>query len=763
MKNLWCIAPALVVGALGCSPHQAAHGSGPDLSGVAGGEVDMATPTTPDTGDMSGPLVIAPLNQTITTAPGTMPTLQYTATINGSSVSPQWTIDRGELGTLDVSSGLFRASGTLGGKATITATLLGQTASTSLTIKLAQTQNGDPNYVNPPPPPGPGGYGGVGGHGPAPGATGGQPGVLMGASTPDASVKILYPYDGTVWPRGLLAPLIMWDQGTKKFDAVMLKLHSTNFDYTGTFATNNPGGTFQDLLIPQQVWHTLTYSNSGQGDPVTVTLVFEDISGASPAAVGPYTMTWNVAPGTLKGTVYYNSYGTGLIVNPSNPTQVGNSGQRSCGPADTNCNESRTNMTGPFFGAATLAIKPGATDPVVVAGTYSTDSTGCRVCHAVSANGSTLWTQHGDNYAISSSYALTMSNAQSAVTPGTNLAFPALSPDGTWLMSSVGSINGDTTTRAWTKAGVLATTQPTLPTGWTAFGGGFPVFSPDGKHFAFNLQSYTTTAKMSDGKSLYALDYDPANQVFSNPRALHTPATGVDSWSSFLPTNDAVVFENEMASPAGFGFTRYNNTGQLWWVDLATKTAHALDKLNGKGYLPTSTSHTDDTIVNYEPTVNPVVSGGYAWVVFTSRRLYGNAATLPPYTSDPRNYDWTTMSKGVTTKKLWVAAIDLNAQPGTDPSHPAFYLPAQELVAGNARGFWTVDPCHPDGVGCETGDECCGGYCRPGGDGGALICTNQQPMCAGEFEKCTSTVPCCGANMGVMCINGICSRTVPIQ
>jgi hypothetical protein len=263
------------------------------------------------------------------------------------------------------------------------------------------------------------------------------------------------------------------------------------------------------------------------------------------------------------------------------------------------------------------------------------------------------------------------------------------------------------------------------------------------------------------------MDYDPANKVFNNLVKLHTPAAGVDSWSSFLPTNDAVLFEHEIVSTSGFGFTRYSNTGELMWVDVATQTAHALDALNGKlatgtSYLPASASHTDDTIVNYEPTVNPVVSGGYAWVVFTSRRLYGNVATLPTWTSDPRNYDWTTVSKGLTTKKLWVAAIDLNAPAGTDPSHPAFYLPAQELKAGNARGFWTVDPCHPDGTGCETGDECCGGYCRPGGDGGALICTNQQPSCSQEFEKCNVTADCCGAAAGITCINGLCSKDSPI-
>jgi hypothetical protein len=140
-------------------------------------------------------------------------------------------------------------------------------------------------------------------------------------------------------------------------------------------------------------------------------------------------------------------------------------------------------------------------------------------------------------------------------------------------------------------------------------------------------------------------------------------------------------------------------------------------------------------------------------VVFTSRRAYGNVATLDPYQSDPRNYSWQNQS-GFTTKKLWVAAIDLSAQPGTDPSHPAFYLPAQEIIAGNARGFWAVNPCLKDGQGCNTGDECCHGYCEPG-DGG-LQCTSNVPMCSQTYDKCMQTSDCCGAKQNIQCINGYC-------
>jgi hypothetical protein len=273
-----------------------------------------------------------------------------------------------------------------------------------------------------------------------------------------------------------------------------------------------------------------------------------------------------------------------------------------------------------------------------------------------------------------------------------------------------------------------------------------------------------------DGKSLAMMDYDATSSTFSNLTVLYTPPAGMAVWPSFVPTSDGVVFELETVSNGrDWGATRStcddtgpcSNVGtqaELWWVDVATKTPVRLDNLNGKGYLPglASTQHTDDSVFAYEPTVSPVVSGGYAWVVFTSRRLYGNVATVNPYWSDPRFHD---IGATPTTKKLWVAAVDLNALPGTDPSHPAFYLPGQELLAGNSRGFWVADPCQPSGTSCESGDECCDGFCRSF-DGG-LTCTNVPPSCAHEFDKCTQTADCCGSAQGMACLGGRCSRPTP--
>ena len=725
----------LSIAIISCANH---NGGGDDNGGGDAGGTTGGTDASGPTGDANTTFAIAPLAKVITTAPGTNPTVQYSATLGGTSVAPAWTIDKGELGNLDVASGLFTTAGDIGGIGQVTATLGSATATTTLEIDLQQVENGDPGF--PGGSAGAGGYGGVGGDGPAGSAGSAELNVLGTTAQNDSAVHVLYPYDGTVWPRGLLAPLIAWDPATHTFDAVMIQLHEKHFDYTGTFGAN--ATKFLNMPIPSAVWNTLTYSNEGGGDPVTVTITFAD--SATQTAVGPYTLTWHIAPGTLKGTVYYNSYGTSLVTN---------SGQN--------------DYDGKPFGAATLGIKPGATAPVVIAGSASTDNSGCRVCHTVSANGQELVTQHGNNYAVSSVYDL-QTGVESAGSTGGGV-WPALAPDGSWYMSTSGAsvaTAGDSTTRAYGSNGVIWTTQPTMAQ--AGLQATLPVFSPDGKHMSFNY--WGATGGSADKKSLASVDYDSTSKSFSSVTPLFKPTTGVVSWSSFLPTNDSVVFEDELVSGAGqFGYTWQTGQGQLYWVDLATQTAHTLDALNGVGsngapYLPSyGSAHTGsaDTKLNYEPTVNPVVSGGYAWVVFTSRREYANVATTSAYNSDPRSYDWRTI---ITPKKLWVAAIDLNAPPGTDPSHPAFYLPAQELYAGNSRGVWTVDPCQADGTSCETGDECCGGYCREGSGGGGTVCTSTQPTCSMEYEACTMDSDCCGGSAaGIYCIDGHCAQETTIQ
>jgi hypothetical protein len=141
---------------------------------------------------------------------------------------------------------------------------------------------------------------------------------------------------------------------------------------------------------------------------------------------------------------------------------------------------------------------------------------------------------------------------------------------------------------------------------------------------------------------------------------------------------------------------------------------------------------------NYEPTTTPVASGGYFWVMFTSRRTYGNTLV-----GDPSQ-----------TKRIWAAAVDINAPAGVDPSHPAFFVAGQSQT-GNSRGFWALDPCKSDGSDCASGDECCSGFCNPTGDPPMFKCGPPDGECSSEFEYCDDAADCC--DPGAVCINNKCS------
>jgi hypothetical protein len=702
----------------------------------------------------SGPLMIQPNAPSVTVVTGqAVPTVQFKAQLEGKPTNAAWSLDQGDLGTI-TTSGLFTPSGKVAGTGNVTAGAAGGvTASTPITVNLQTTQKGDPGWSAQLPPPGPGGYGGVGGDGPAGPPSDALMTALSGTPSADSSVRILYPYDGTVWPQGLLAPLLQWNPGSHSFDSAFLHIQGTNYEYKGYFAANKT--PFVNLPIPESVWDSMTLSTGGGS--VTVTRPF----GEGGKAVGPYSEKWTIAQAALHGTIYYNSYGTILAQNS------GTDG---------------LDYYGKQYGAGTLAIALGATSPKLVAGVNSInpagDGTGCRVCHTVSADGTRLVTQTSDvgalDYTGTVTIDLTNDTTGGAGTPlqTNDLAFPALSKDGTLLFSGAGFMYGDTSSQLYQlPAGTPVAGVTGLPQGLKA---ALPAFSPDTKHVSFNFWEgeFTggATPLQADQSSLAIVDFDGA-KTFSNPRILYTPANSTAggqgrsvTFSSFLPSSAALVFELELANNSGdWGFTWHQNTGELWWADVASGQAQRLDQLNGYGtdgttvVLPDNSAgmgtHTaaQDATLNYEPTVDPIASGGYAWVVFTSRRMYGGVAQIAPWTSDPRDYPWL---DSVTDKKLWVAAVDLNATPGTDPSHPAFYLPGQELHAGNSRGYWSVDVCLQDGQSCQTGDQCCGGYCEDV-DGG-LVCTSQKPMCAALYDKCTTDSDCCTTQPGIHCVNMIC-------
>jgi hypothetical protein len=208
-------------------------------------------------------------------------------------------------------------------------------------------------------------------------------------------------------------------------------------------------------------------------------------------------------------------------------------------------------------------------------------------------------------------------------------------------------------------------------------------------------------------------------------------------WPSVSPDANWIIYHRGVLD------TRTGN-GDLYLANANTPGQEIrLAKVDGDGYPFAAGSR--DLSYNFEPTFAPVPSGGYFWAVFTSRRTYGNVLTGAPSA----------------TKQLWVVAIDQNPKPGVDPSHPAFHLQGQDEANLAMRGFWSLPPCAQNGGACQSGTDCCGGYCAGGTDGGAPVCQSMPQGCSQNGDKCTQTSDCCNSPQGVTCIAHVCSEPTP--
>ncbi len=513
-----------------------------------------------------------------------------------------------------------------------------------------------------------------------PGATQTQ---LQGGGTADPQFKWLYPYDQTMFARGLL-PASMQLDGTAASNAYV-HISCSTLDYKGYFGPSNP----VRVSLTQPMWNAVMAAVQSAKDPVKVeaTKLFNG------QITGPQTETWFVAQGSLRGTIYYETYDSQIL---------GGAGS-----------------------VGIMKIQPGASTPTMV-------KKGCgNVCHTASADGSTLVANTALAFS-SSSYDLKNSASLILTAGGEIFTYGGIYPDGSFVMSA-------TTYRTWLNAPSKlydTKTGANIPApGWDGVikNGGTTAFSPDGKKLAFVHED------KDNGATLAVMDFNNSTKTFSNLVDVATHSGKYVAWPAFTPDSQYLVYH--VGSNANFE-TDNNETGDVYAVELASKTTRRLDLLdgyNGNGtYLPAN-----DPNLTFAPTVLPEAVGGFFWVVFTSHRSYGN--TLP------------SMDNGDEYGKLWVAALDINTPAGTDGSHPAFFLDGQEHTSDNLRGFWVLDPCKADGQVCGTGDECCGGYCRSD-DGGPLTCVPPPGGCAHEYEKCTTAADCC--DTGDQCINGKCAVVV---
>jgi hypothetical protein len=512
----------------------------------------------------------------------------------------------------------------------------------------------------------------------------GTQGQLLGGGMADSAFAFAYPYDKTVFPRGLLPPTLQFAGSAP--DATYVHITFSGMNYQGFYGTSSPGR----VTFSAPVWKAITLA-AHAGDAVKVDVT--KITGGQVS--GPVSETWTIAQGSLRGTIYYETYDSQLA--------------------------------GGLGSVGIMQIQPGATSPTVI-------KSGCgNVCHTASADGSTLVAQTGFP-AGSSSYDLKNNAATISAQGDLRFTYGGIYPDGSLVMSA-------THYRLWipgasAPSGLYDThTGNAIPApGWDGVihNGGTTAFSPDGKYLAFNHED------TGGGHTLAVMSFNLSTKAFSGLADIATDQGYTLAWPAFTPDSKWVVYH--AGSNPQFE-TDMGATGDVFITDLASHTVHRLDALDGYTMSGSTYLPANDPGLSFAPTVLPEAVGGYFWVVFTSHRSYGNI--LPSRQNNDQD------------GKLWVAAIDLNGTVGKDVSHPAFYLDGQETSADNLRGFWVLSPCKADGSDCQSGDECCAGFCR-NADASGLQCVPMPGGCSHEFERCTTAADCCDA--GDQCINGRCAR-----
>ncbi len=651
------------------------NGGWPDAGATDGGSDTNLFPP-------SGVLVIQPSTVELDVVDGQpIPTQTFKVTAGGQDVTAgvQWQFGQPEIG--DISTGsTFTPTGNVGGVSALGATYQSQSASATITVKIRKT------IVS--------------------GLTKNQVSALDSPTGgPDPAAHIVYPSDQTFFPQGVLGPEIQWN-GAQSGDLYKLDIHAKYYWYTEYFGSVP---TPSSHLLIDADWANLTSSTGGaKADPYSVALT--RMSGST--AYQPLNQTWHVAQGSLKGILYYWELDGGW---------GSSSGQ---------------------LPGRIMSIAPGAGTPstvFTVPSSWAVTNNACWGCHNISRDGRTMVANFyravptDPEEVVFVTIDLTTTPASAGtITPATNLSgiYGAFNDTGDKLVISNENRNGTTGNASIASIDITDLKGNILAGNVFPTGCGEPAWSPDGKHLAANCE-LGCTGWSTDCTSAQLWTADVNGSTVTNAQPLVTSyKTGRPYFPSFSPDSKYIAFAQ---GNGGNIVTSETETQDLWVSDLSGSVVR-LDNASGPA---TTTSDSTGNHTSGNIRFSPLSAGGYWWVVFMSKRDYGNKIV------------------GQHQAQLWISAID-NTPGSTDPSHPAFAVRGQDLTKYNMRAEFALPPCKDLTQSCSSGSDCCGGQCVKG-SGGQYTC-GMNPGCSAPGNACTTAADCCGGT----CIDGYCG-TPPIN
>jgi hypothetical protein len=337
----------------------------------------------------------------------------------------------------------------------------------------------------------------------------------------------------------------------------------------------------------------------------------------------------------------------------------------------------------------------------------------CMACHAVSPDGTKLSAELWGGGDQGTTVDLSNNPATALVSVGPDWDFSTFDPTGTLLVVSHA---GDLTLRDSATAAPMPVgsaegnlTSLSCGTGSTCTQ---PTWSRDGTLLAF----------IRGTAGSFNLDWDFSSSALEITQWAATPETftapTVLATDNFDGTNLANVYPTISVDDALVAFTRSTCS----YGSNCPQSA-SLELIPTAGGSPIELVQAEDgDTSNRFPNFSPFKEGGYHWMAFFSMR----------------NYGWVTSN----IRQIWVAAVDDNGTPTTDPSHPPFWLPGQDPTSDNDKAQWATLPCVDAGFACQGNIDCCSGLLCAPEDGGS-ICLPAAQACGFTGTACQTSATCC--------------------